>query len=116
MPATRSFDWVESPSTSYKPKPLVTSTQFGDGYAQRAPAGLHDLQQVWDVVITGADISIADEIEAFLVDGLGHKPFMWVPPRQSVARQFICTGYQRSLTSVVGEHNVSATFEEDFTP
>jgi phage-related protein len=112
----REFTWVESPGTAEKPEALVVSTQFGDGYAQAAPTGINEIRDVYDVVFNGVDEAISDEIVAFLRDGLGYKPFDWVPPRRTVASRFICTTYQRTMGSVVGEYNISATFKQDFAP
>jgi phage-related protein len=111
----RVFDWVESPGTTIKPKALVSSTEFGDGYSQRSPAGLHEIRDTWDVSFTDIDTAVADQIEAFLRDGLAYKAFDWTPPRRTVAQSFICTSYQRVLGSVVGLDSISATFEEDFS-
>jgi phage-related protein len=112
---SRIFDWVESPGTALKPKPLVASTEFGDGYAQRTPSGLHEIKDSWEVAFTDIDKEVADDIEAFLRDGYGYKPFAWTPPRRTASQNWICTSYQRTLGSVVGLDSLSATFEEDFS-
>ncbi|MBI5334745.1 MAG: phage tail protein [Burkholderiales bacterium] len=110
------YIWAESPGTAARPLPRVKATQFGDGYEQRAPDGLHPVKQVWDVVHDSIDVAVADEIDAFLMDGLGWKTFDWTPPRQATARKFKCTSYSRTLTDRVGEHSISATFEEVHEP
>lgn len=110
------FDWVESPSTSSSPKPIVKSTMFGDGYSQDAPDGLNPLRQVWNVVFDSIDQSTADDIEAFLLVGMGTTRFDWTPPRQSVALKFKCTSYNRTIGNEIDVDTITATFEQVFEP
>ena len=111
------FDWAESPSSSHAPVASVLATRFGDGYEQRAPDGLNPVRQVWDLVFNACDVVVANEIDAFLrpiLGGIG--TFDWTPPAQTVALKFKCSSFRRSLTQQLGEHNLSATFEQVFEP
>lgn len=110
------FDWVESPGTAAAPKANVAISQMGDGYEQRAPIGLHPITQIWNVVFADIDVAIADDIEAFLMDGYTWKTFDWMPPRQSVALKFKCTAFNRSIGSELDTHSITATFEQVFEP
>ena len=110
------FDWAESPGSSLERSPRVVATSFGDGYEQRADDGLNPVVQVWDLVFTAIDVAIANDIDAFLAAGLGRVVFDWTPPAQTVALRFKCTSFKRTLTERLGEHNLSARFEQVFEP
>jgi len=110
------FLWVESPGTALDLRPSVVATSFGDGYEQRAPDGLNPNKQFWDVVFDHAETPIADEIYAFLKDGLGWKTFDWTPPRQTVLLKFKCTSVRRSITDTIGQDTINAKFEQVFEP
>lgn len=108
------FDWVESPGTSLSIDPAVDTVQYGDGYEGRFPRGIRGAKEVWDVVFTNADVAIAEQIKAFLKDGMGAKTFDWTPPGQTVAKVFKCTSFSYSLGSEIATVNVRSRFEEVF--
>ncbi|MCW5657452.1 MAG: phage tail protein [Burkholderiaceae bacterium] len=110
------FIWAESPGATMELQAAVVATRFGDGYEQRADAGLNPVAQVWDVPFNGIDEAIADEIEAFLRPGLGRTLFDWVPPRQTVALKFRCTSFRRTLANAIGEVDIQVRFEQRFEP
>ena len=110
------FDWVESSGSTLELQPRVIVTQFGDGYEQRADDGLNPVKQVWSLVFDGVEVSIADEIQQFLQPGLARVVFDWTPPRGSTALKWKCTSFRRALGATVGEHDLSATFEQVFEP
>ncbi len=110
------FDWAESPGSNHAPVASVRATRFGDGYEQRAPDGLNPVRQVWDLVFKGCDVAVAGEIDDFLRPGLGSATFDWTPPAQTTALKFKCTSFRRSITERLGEHDLSATFEQVFEP
>lgn len=106
------FLWVESPGTSKRIEPHVLSTKFGDGYEQASQSGLHSDHEVWTYQATDIDSAIADEIEAFLRDGMGWKRFDWKPPRNAAALVFKCTALSRTLGSTAQTESITATFEQ----
>jgi phage-related protein len=108
------FDWVESPGTSKRTDPITHSTKFGDGYVQDSPAGLNARMQTWTYQASGIDVEVADAIEAFLEDGIGVKRFNWTPPRKTTALVFKCTAFSYTLSDVVGQASITATFEQVF--
>ena len=108
------FDWAESPGSTSERRPRVVATQFGDGYQQRAADGLNPVQQLWDLVFADCEASKADQIETFLLDGLGWKAFTWTPPRQTVALRWICTSLRRSIGERIDTHTITARFEQVF--
>lgn len=108
------FYWAESAGSAKTLMARIASSQFGDGYEQRAPDGLNPLKQVWDLVITSADVAIADEIDAFIAPRLGLTAFTWTPPRQTTGLRWKCTDFRRTLNEQLGEHSLSLRFEQVF--
>jgi phage-related protein len=108
------FTWIESPGTSLNLNPSVDVVQYGDGYEGRFARGIKGAKEVWDVVFNNADALIAEQIKAFLKDGLGSKTFDWVPPDQTVARVFKCSSYSSTIGADIGDRNIRARFEEVF--
>jgi phage-related protein len=110
------FDWVESAATALEEAPEVARSRFGDGYEQRAPAGLNPLAQRWRVRFTAVEDAVADQIVAFLRARGGVEAFDWTPPRGATALRFLCPRWSRSLTDTWGESDVDAEFEQVFEP
>lgn len=63
-------------SAKVKKKPLSRSVKFGDGYEQRTPLGINNVQEIWTVSFTlnQDDYIFADN---FLVSLNGVTPFYW---------------------------------------
>lgn len=99
-----------SPGTDSRPEVNIKSVQFGDGYAQEAPAGLNHIREVatlqWDV-LTEAQ---ADELVAFFYAHMGVTPFLYAL-RGDVARKWTCREWSRKRGS---PNVVMATFRERF--
>ena len=87
-----------SPSSTREPK--VTTVKFDDnGYELRMKRGMNaDLQQ-WEVPINVISVDRANVVEAFLTAHGGVDWFYWTPPRQTVARKFICKRWAREPVS-----------------
>lgn len=105
------FDWAESPGSSVEYQPRVIATRFGDGYEQRADDGLNPLGEAWDLSFNDCGAAAADQIVAFLRDGMGRKTFDWTPPRATLPRKWKCTSLRRTLGAEIDTHNISARFE-----
>lgn len=112
MAAREEFTWVESAGTAKRIEPMVIASVLGDGYAQEAPAGIHDQKEVWTYQATNIDASVADDIEAFLSDGMGWKRFDWKTPRRTTALVFKCTAFSRTLGNEIDLASITATFEQ----
>lgn len=110
------FDWVESEGTQLSEEPEVTRVQFGDGYTQRAPAGLNFQPQRWSVVIRGAGLAEGDEIIAFLRAHGGWIAFNWTPPRETVPGLYLCPSWSRTLPDLQERTDINMTFEQTFEP
>jgi phage-related protein len=112
----RVFDWVESAGTSMRVEPNVLATKFGDGYEQAAPDGIHDQREVWTYQAAAVESVVADQIEAFLRDGMGWRRFDWTPPRRQSPLVFKCVAFSRSMSSTPNEESITATFEQVWEP
>lgn len=111
-----SFEWVESAGTQLTEAPRVKATQFGDGYMQRAAAGINALGQAWAFRATGVDNAVADDIIAFFRARGGVEAFDYVPLWETTARIFICQRWTRTHSDVWGQCDVSGDFIEVFEP
>jgi phage-related protein len=108
------FDWAESEGSQLEEEPRVSTTQFGDGYAQRAPDGINNMPRRWALQFRACGLAQGDEIVAFFRTHGGYKAFDWTPPRETVTAAWVCKSWRRSLPNALGESDISATFEEDF--
>jgi len=85
-------------------------TEFGDGYTQRAGAGLNSESVTFDATWTGLTITEADQVEAFFRKQRGYLPFEWTLPRESKAWLYRCKSWSRN--GVGGRHDsITATIE-----
>jgi phage-related protein len=112
------FDWVESPGTQLSEEPVISSTRFGDGYEERAPAGLNPVRQEWNLQFRAIDSEVADAIVAFLrarvSATLGLEAFDWTPLWATTAIRVTCKAWNRSHDETPGESTVVATFRQVF--
>lgn len=114
------FDWVESPGTSLQEEPRVARSQFGDGYHERAPAGLNPVTQRWQMQFSGVERAVADEIVAFfrarVTAVAGLEAFDWTPLWATAAIRVICTSWTRVQDGEPDTESVTATFEQVHEP
>lgn len=66
--------------------------EFGDGYSQRAGAGINPRRSTWSISFENVDNDAADEITAFLDASLGYTPFYWTAPQDTAARLWVMDG------------------------
>ena len=59
--------------------PSVREVRFGDGYSQRAPAGLNADLKTYSVTLS-VSREEATALESFLAEHGGWKAFLWTPP------------------------------------
>lgn len=101
-----------SPGTTNSPIIALNEVAFGDGYVQASPKGLNHIRRSltvkWDVLTQQQ----ASDIEHFLEEHGGYKPFWFAHSSDSVLRKWTCKTW-----SVTWGHpaKISATFVEDFT-
>ena len=112
------FLWVESAGTALEEKPRVASTQFGDGYEQRGPDGLHPVRQVWTMKFADVEDAVANDIVAFFrarVTSMGLEAFDWAPLWAGGTKiRVTCREWSRTAGERWGESNISATFRQEF--
>ncbi len=107
---------VRAPSYSPQntPKVNIVSADFGDGYSQRTPEGLNYIKDNWNVPWNALPNSEAQTLIGFLKAHYA-LPFLWTPPREAVAKKFICTQLSYSPTNDSQDYtDVSASFEQVF--
>lgn len=77
--AIERFTWPtqtgDAPEITYR----VRSSQFGDGYTQKAGDGPNNKQQSYPITFTGSKVKVR-EIMAFLDRHAGAKAFLWTTP------------------------------------
>lgn len=114
------FSWVESPGTQVVIEPRYGRTQFGDGYMERAPAGLNPITQRWQVQFRAIDTGPADAIDAFFrarVNAIsGLEAFEWWPLWAAGPIAVICTAWTRTQDDEVDTSTIVATFEQVHEP
>lgn len=109
------FDWAESSRINLDEQPKVLANRYGDGYEQRAPDGINNLAQVWDLNFEQVDNPIADDIIAFLRARAGVEAFDWTPKWHTVVIRVKCAKWSRG-TDGEGLSRISARFEQVFEP
>lgn len=107
------FTHVPEFGASKEVKPNVTKVSFGDGYESRIASGINRQPEIWTLTFANRTTADADAIESFLAARAGQENFDWIPPRQSVARKFVCRQWSRVISSA-GFDTISAMFEEVF--
>ena len=82
--------------TRYKPN--VLSTEYGDGYIERAGDGLNAVHQ-HTLSVTWENITYAEAvaIHTFFFARKGYEAFLWTPPGLSEAK-YICMEWDFTLT------------------
>jgi phage-related protein len=94
----------------------VRIAQFGDGYAQRRPAGINTQDQMWSVGLTNLTASKAEAVLAFLSARNGVDVFNWTPPRTATPLDVICPSWSWTYGDMLvdGERtmNVNAQFQQ----
>ena len=98
--------------SSFKVKVLEAS--FGDGYTQRTPDGINNIQEIWSVQWDRLDTTSRDEIIDFFVARKGSESFNWTPPRQSLPKKFYCKDWSSTPVEGEGLFNIKAKFEQVF--
>lgn len=106
------FTYTPSYGATNDVQPKLRKAQFGDGYSQRQADGINNAKEVWTVSFADRASTEIDAIETFL-KGLNGAYFTWIPPRQSVAKKFICEKWSRSINKG-NIDSINAVFEQVF--
>jgi phage-related protein len=111
------FEWCVT-SASFELEPRIIKAQFGDGYAQRRPAGINTQMHKWTVEMKNLDGRTYDAVLAFLEARNGVEVFNWTPPRTTTAQSVICPSWSGSYGDMVATggrlRNVQMKFEQVF--
>lgn len=101
---------ILSPSVMREPR--VLTAKFGDGFSQRTGDGLNTLREMWSLVwiASHANITLIDD---FFEDRAGVEAFLWIAPRDTVAKAWLCSKWQRTVIDRYTDR-VSAEFERVF--
>ncbi|ENL7137292.1 phage tail protein, partial [Escherichia coli] len=75
----KTFRWKVKPGMDVTSAPSVREVRFGDGYSQRAPAGLNADLKTYSVTLS-VSREEATALESFLEEHGGWKAFLWTPP------------------------------------
>ncbi|EER1711451.1 phage tail protein, partial [Escherichia coli] len=75
----KTFRWKVKPGMDVTSAPSVREVRFGDGYSQRAPAGLNADLKTYSVTLS-VSREEATALESFLAEHGGWKAFLWTPP------------------------------------
>ncbi|CCD29890.1 putative phage Minor tail protein M [Candidatus Glomeribacter gigasporarum BEG34] len=78
-------------SASLTEKPRLLIARYSDGYEQRAPDGLHPIQQVWQLSFLFKGEAPYQALVAFLRAHQGSRPFRWQPPGETESQLFRCS-------------------------
>ena len=109
------FEWAEDDGATEQNTPRTKKIAYGDGYEQRAPDGINNLGQKWELRFSNCDKLHAQAIHDFFVARSGWEAFDWTPKWATAAIKVKCESWSRSVAAndLV---NVSATFERVYTP
>ncbi|MDR5756506.1 phage tail protein [Caballeronia sp. LZ035] len=110
----RTFKWSPSVGAEGTTHYRVRTVQFGDGYSQAVPDGIHNIADSWPLRFV-SDAGEIKVIREFLDATRGSESFFWTPPLGAKALFRIDTqqGVQtRALGG--GLYSLSVTFKEAF--
>lgn len=104
------FNWKPSVGFTADTNPRVFSAKFGDGYSQRIPAGINNLEQSWNLQFQNNPINTANAIEAFFRSKNGAQSFTWIPPGDTSEVRVVCTKWSKVYETSISR-TINATFE-----
>ncbi len=89
------------------------SIQFGDGYHQRAPDGIHTDLRAYSLEFKGS-VDLIQEIDDFFTRHKGVKSFKWQAPDRKDERLYLCQGIKN--TFITGKfRGLSVEIKESLT-
>ncbi|MDR5790276.1 phage tail protein [Caballeronia sp. LP003] len=115
------FKWCVT-DASYDLEPKIIKAQFGDGYAQRRPAGINTQACIWSLSMKNIDAATAGDVVTFLSERNGVEVFNWTPPRQivetPVVQDVICPSWNLAYGQMIADgslrYNLQFKFEQVF--
>lgn len=104
------FTWLPSIGFNSSSTPRVRTAKYGDGYVQRVPDGINNIDQTWELQFQSQEIDTANSIENFLAARGGSVSFSWLPPGETSEVRVICPKWSKNYESSI-TRSISATFE-----
>jgi phage-related protein len=109
------FTWESSRNPTKQTAPRVNTIQFGDGYSQRIPDGIHNIDETWRLDFKDRTLFEIDQINDFLLDAQGFISFLWVEPWTQEQIPVICEEWSKGvivmITETTGYGSLTATFK-----
>lgn len=106
------FIWVPDQGAKRTVKSAVHKSSFGDGYAQRAGAGINSVTEMWSLSFSVRPKTEIDAITGFLAGLKGVSNFIWTTPRGQTLK-FVCDTWD-DVYNHNADCSASATFTQDF--
>ncbi|CSH79201.1 minor tail protein [Shigella sonnei] len=105
----KTFRWKVKPGMDVASAPSVRKVRFGDGYSQRAPAGLNANLKTYSVTLS-VPREEAMVLESFLEEHGGWKAFLWTPPYEWRQIKVVCRKWSASVGALWV--TITADFEQ----
>ncbi|MGY8624348.1 phage tail protein [Chromobacterium violaceum] len=106
------FTWRPAFGASASVHPAVTTSRFGDGYAQRVPSGINTMPAKLSLSFNNLSRASADALESFLARHGGVRWFWYAHAGRSAAK-FICSEWQRTNQDRDAD-SITCSFEQVF--
>ncbi|END43948.1 phage minor tail family protein [Escherichia coli 2854350] len=105
----KTFRWKVKPGMDVASVPSVRKVRFGDGYSQRAPAGLNNQLSTYSVTIRVRKCE-HPSLKAFLERHGGVRAFQWTPPYDWKPIRVVCRKWSASVGALWV--TITADFEQ----
>lgn len=97
-----------------KPEVNIVKFERGDGYTSSSPNGLNHIRRVLSMTWRYLTVAQADELERFLRERGGYKPFAWKPSLEAVPLIWTCEEWAID-TQPKAWRQLNATFRQSYT-
>ena len=104
------FTWLPEYESSMDQEPKVNATKFGDGYEQRAAAGINNNPQKWTLQFSTSNAASQDAL-SFVRARNAIEAFTWTSPLQETGT-YVCRSWK--LNRKQGVNVLQMTFEQVF--
>jgi phage-related protein len=104
------FIWVPDHGATEAVEARTYIARFGDGYSQRVPQGINNLDVQRELSFTNRPKKEVDDIDAFLREHKGTIPFDYWPVGESSGR-YVCEKWKKVRAADLNS-SLTATFEK----
>lgn len=112
MPLTNKILISSSKTTDFR----TIKMSFGDGYSQRAPNGINNRIDSWEVTWGALTFAELDTVETALSNIGGHNIIKWTPSGEYTEKFFINKNSSYSRTRTGNVFSVSCSLEQIYDP